>query len=237
MRKLLFFLIIVLFSAKAFSQYNFRRFSIGLGGGPNRPFSDVYTNKTGITATIYSDFYFTPFVVGGLETQIGSLKGGNRVLDPHLREFQNSYKTVLFTGKISLGQLLNYNRRSFANTIKGVYVGTGAGFIYNKMKFVTRIKPDGQNNYTFPGKDSGINMVIPATAGIGFNIDDAWDETRYIISVGYQMNLTFGEGMDGFNDPPSIFENNYNDMYSYATISVKYCYGRKAAFYRPFRYK
>ena len=237
LKTLLFFFISLIITVDAFAQYNFRRFSVGLGGGPNRPFSDVYTNKTGPTATIYTDFYFTPFVVGGIEAQIGSLKGGNRITDPHLREFENAHKTLLFTGKISLGQLLNYNRRSFLNTIKGVYMGTGAGFMYNKMVFVTRIKPDGLNNYTFPGDDSGVNLVVPAMIGIAFNIDDAWDETRYIVSAGYQMNLTFGEGMDGFNDPPKVFENNFNDMYSYATLSVKYAFGRKGAFYRPFRYR
>ena len=159
LKTLLFFFISLIITVDAFAQYNFRRFSVGLGGGPNRPFSDVYTNKTGPTATIYTDFYFTPFVVGGIEAQIGSLRGGNRITDPHLREFENAHKTLLFTGKISLGQLLNYNRRSFLNTIKGVYMGTGAGFMYNKMVFVTRIKPDGLNNYTFPGDDSGVNFA------------------------------------------------------------------------------
>ena len=236
MKKLVFSLLALLCASDGFSQYNFHRWSLGLGGGPNRPFSDVYTNKSGPGAVVYSDFYLTPFVVAGAELQFGTLTGGNRISDPHLREFKNSYKTFMFTGKLSLGQLLNYNRRSALNTFKGVYIGSGFGFIMNNMVFVTRIKPDGQNNYTFPGADSGINLVIPASAGIAFNIDDGWGETRYILSVGYQMNLTFGEGMDGFNDPPERFENNYHDMYSYATVSLKYCFGKKAVHYRPFRY-
>jgi hypothetical protein len=236
LKKLVFFLIASFICQDAFSQYNFHRFSIGIAGGPNRPFSDVSRNKMGGAITINSDFYFTPFVIGGVEGQVGKLTGGDRILDPHLREFENSYKTVLFTGRFALGQLLNYNRRSILNTFKGLYVGSGWGLIFNKMSFVTRIKPDGMNNYTFPGEDSGVNLVVPATAGIAFNIVDGWDETRYIISAGYQMNLTFGEGMDGFNDPPEKFENNYNDMYSYATLSLKYCFGRKGVHYRPFRY-
>lgn len=235
MKKLLFFLCGIFIYTGASAQYNFHRFSLGLGVGPNRPFSDVYTNKMAGAATIYSDFYFTPFVIGGAELQLGQLMGGNRVSDKHLREFKNSYKTLMFTGKVALGQLLNYNRRSILNTFKGVYIGSGAGFLFNNMTFVTRIKPDG-SNYEFPGDDSGVNLVIPGTAGIAFNIVDGWDETRYILSVGYQMNLTFGEGMDGFNDPPSKFENNYNDMYSYATINLKYCFGRYGVHYRPFRY-
>jgi hypothetical protein len=236
LKKLVFFLFSIVIHSSAFSQYNFHRLSLGLGGGPNRPFSDVYTNKAGGAAAIYGDFYFTPFVTGGIEGQFGSLTGGNRLTDPHLREFKNTYKAVVFTGRLALGELLNYNRRSILNTFKGVYVGSGFGFIFNRMAFVTRIKPDGFSNYTFPGKDSGVNLVIPAMAGISFNFLDSWAETRYILSAGYQMNLTFGEGMDGFNDPPTIFENNYHDMYSYANLTLKYCFGRKAAHYRPFAY-
>lgn len=236
MKKLLLLFLTIFAFSGAYAQYNFHRWSVGIGGGPNRPFSDVYTNKSGVAATIYSDFYFTPFVTGGLEAQFGKLAGGNRLTDKHLREFNNAYKAFTFTGKLALGELLNYNRRSLLNTFKGVYIGSGFGFLFNKMAFVTRVKPDGFNNYTFPGDDSGVNLVIPATAGISFNIVDGWSETRYIVSAGYQMNLTFGEGMDGFNDPPERFENNYNDMYSYATLSVKYCFGKRAAFYRPFRY-
>ena len=236
MKKLVFFFVAIFSFSDAFSQYNFHRFSLGLGLGPNRPFSDVYTNKVGPALAVYADFHLTPFVILGAEGQLGRLTGGNRLTDPHLREFENTYRALIFTTKFSLGELLNYNRRSILNTFKGLYVGSGAGFIVNNMTFVTRIKPDGFSNYTFPGEDSGINMVVPATAGINFNIVDGWGETRYILSAGYQMNITFGEGMDGFNDPPEVFENNYNDMYSYATLSLKYCFGRKGVFYRPFRY-
>lgn len=236
MKKLLFLLLGIFFFSGARAQYNFHRWSVGISGGPNRPFSDVYTNKSDRSFSLNSDFYFTPFITGGVEAQIGRLSGGNRLTDPHLREFDNAYKAVIFNGKLSLGELLNYNRRNLLNTFKGLYIGSGFGFLFNKMAFVTRIKPDGKNDYTFPGKDSGVNFVIPATAGINFNIVDGWSETRYIVSAGYQMNLTFGEGMDGFNDPPEKFENNYKDMYSYATISVKYCFGKRAAHYRPFAY-
>ena len=236
MKKFVFILFSIFSFSDAFSQYNFHRWSVGLGAGPNEPFSDVSRNKTGPAATLYSDFYFTPFVIGGVEAQFGNLTGGDRVLDPHLREFQNSYKAVIFTGKFALGQLLNYNRRSILNTFKGLYIGSGGGFIFNKMAFVTREKPDGFSGYIFPGKDSGVNLVVPAMAGINFNIVDGWGETRYILGAGYQMNLTFGEGMDGFNDPPEKFENNYNDMYSFTTLSLRYCFGKYGVHYRPFRY-
>ena len=105
------------------------------------------------------------------------------------------------------------------------------------MTVITREKLESDGRiYKFPGKNASINVLIPVTAGINFNFLDAWDETRYILSIGYQMNVTFGEGMDGYNDPPSKFKNNDSDMYAFATIGIKYCFGRQAVFYRPFRY-
>ncbi len=221
--------------SSAFSQYNFRRYSIGIGGGMNEPYSDVKYNDRSPAFTLNGDFYLTPFIIGGLEAQFGKLQGGDMANDKHLREFNNSYITSTLNARVALGELLNYHRPSILNSFKGLYIGSGVGFIKNKMTFVTRIKPDG-SNYEFPGKDASINLVVPLTAGINFNFLDGWDETRYIMTLGYQMNVTFGEGMDGFNDPPSEFENDNNDMFAYATIGVKYCFGRKAPFYRPFRY-
>ncbi|MEO8795458.1 MAG: hypothetical protein ABI390_08310 [Daejeonella sp.] len=235
MKKLLFLIFGIFISTSAFSQYNFRRYSIGIGGGMNEPYSDVKVNHRSPAFTLNGDFYLTPFIIGGLESQFGTLRGGSQFDDKHLRQFENSYVTTTVNTKFALGELLNYHRRSFLNSIKGLYIGSGVGFIKNKMTFVTRIKPDG-SNYEFPGKDASINLVVPLHAGINFNFLDAWDETRYIMTLGYQMNVTFGEGMDGFNDPPKKFENDNNDMFAFATIGVKYCFGRQAPFYRPFRY-
>ncbi|HYK77598.1 MAG TPA: outer membrane beta-barrel protein [Daejeonella sp.] len=220
---------------KVQAQYNFRRYSVGIGAGVTQPYSDMAFNKRAVGIELSCDFYLTPFLTAGLEGQFGRLTGGDRFNDPHLREFDNRYLALTINGKAAFGELLNYNRRGIQNAFKGLYVGAGAGFIKNKMHFVTRVKGDG-SNYTFPGADAGINLQVPFMAGISFNIPDAWDETRYILSVGYQMNVIFGEGMDGFNDPPSKFKNYYHDMYSFSTISLKYCFGRKAPFYRSFRY-
>lgn len=182
------------------------------------------------------DTYLTPFIYGGLEAQAGTLKGGDRLTNAHRREFKNNYVTGLVTVKLALGEFLNYRRPGMLNKIKGLYVGSGLGMIRNKLIYVTRIKDDG-SYYRFPGTKNSFNLVLPLMTGLTFNFEDGWGETRYIVGLGYQMNVTFGEGMDGFNDPPAKFENNNNDMYSLATLSLKYCFGRHGVFYKPFRYK
>ena len=237
MKKLLFFLLGILIYSNAFSQYNFKRYSLGIGGGMNEPYSDVKVNQMSPAITLNGDFYLTPFIIGGVEAQFGKLRGGGFFTDEHKRQFENSYLTTTLNTRFALGELLNYHRKDFFNSIKGLYVGTGFGFIKNQMTVITREKLESDGRiYKFPGKNASINVLIPVTAGINFNFLDAWDETRYILSIGYQMNVTFGEGMDGYNDPPSKFKNNDSDMYAFATIGIKYCFGRQAVFYRPFRY-
>ena len=238
MKKLLFLLFGIFIYSNAFSQYNFRRYSLGLGVGMNQPYSDVKLNRNSPAFTLNGDFYLTPFIIGGLETQFGKLKGGGITADEHKREFENTYVTTTLTTRFALGELLNYHRISPLNSIKGLYLGAGAGFLKNTMTVVTRQKIEADGSiYKFPGQDSGINFMVPLVAGINFNFLDAWYETRYIMTIGYQMNVTFGEGMDGFNDPlREGFKNNDSDMFAYATIGLKYCFGRKAPFYRPFAF-
>jgi hypothetical protein len=88
-------------------------------------------------------------------------------------------------------------------------------------------------DYVFPGADNSVNFVVPLNVGIHWEIKDYWNETRYIIGMNYQSNLTFGEGLDGYNDPKSIFKNDGVDIYNMGTISVKYCFGPSHGFYRP----
>jgi hypothetical protein len=67
--------------------------------------------------------------------------------------------------------------------------------------------------------------MIPVSTGINFNVLDRWGYTRYIFSLNYQMNVTFGEGLDGYNDPAAKFKNSYPDFYSFASVGVKVCFG------------
>ena len=223
-------------------QFNFKRYGIGLSTGVTHAFTDVPEMKIAPSIVLTADYFITPFVSTYLDLQFGNIKGGSKEVDfanlpnKHGREFSNSYLSATLNTRLALGQLVYYEDNRIVNAIKGLYLGLGVGLIQNNVKNV-RVQPLVQPNqtvgYVFPGVNNSTNVTVPLNVGINFEIKDSWSETRYILGVNYQSNLTFGEGLDGYNDPPEIFENNGFDMYNMGTISFKYCFGPSHGFYRP----
>lgn len=213
-----------------FGQYkNFSKLSIGLGIGMTNSFTDVQISGRAQSARFNSDYFFTPFITAGIEAQFGSLHGGDAIKDLHGREFTNSYKTVFANGKAHLGQFIDYERTPFLNNIKGLYLGVGVGMISNSMTKIIRTRDDG---HTFAGVDKSNNIILPISAGLEYGLDDYWGKTRFIITAGFQYNFAFGEGLDGYNDPRSVYENNMPDTYINTTIGLKYCFGPEGLFGR-----
>lgn len=229
MKRLFLFSIGCLFCSAASAQFNYYRLSLGLGAGTTQAYADVQkvTLKPTIIGTF--DYNLTPFSSIGLEFQKGNISGGDRVLDSHLRYFDNSYMAVIFGGKVHLGQFVDFESSGFLNALKGFYVGAGLGMVKNKMADIVRSKPADPNNveggyYEFPGKDASTDLMLPINTGISFNVMDQWRFTKYIFGINYQFSPMFGEGIDGYNDPPAKFRNG-RDYYGVASISIKYCFG------------
>nr|WP_199157395.1 hypothetical protein [Pedobacter sp. ASV2] len=211
------------------AQSNYFKWSGGIGAGINHSSTDVYKGSWGHTFYGVIDHHFTPFLTGGIEAQYGLIQGGDIVNDPHNRQFVNEYSSVALSGKAMIGEFINYERNDFLNYIKGLYVGLGVGVINNNLTQVVRYKPSWAKidpNYgPFPGKDKSVNLWVPLNLGINFFINDAYGYPRYIINVNAQSNYTFGEGLDGYDDPTTKFKNYDPDTYNVYSIGVKYFFG------------
>lgn len=229
LKKFLLFTVGCLICSVASAQFNYYRLSLGLGAGTTQAYADV--NKVVQKPTLIGsvDYNLTPFSSVGLEVQKGSISGGDKVLDPHLRYFNNSYMAIILGGKVQLGQFVDFESSGVLNALKGFYIGTGIGMVKNKMADIVRQKPDLSNPenpgvYVFPGMDSSTDLMLPINTGISFAIMDQWRFTKYIFGINYQFNPMFGEGIDGYNDPPAKFRNG-RDYYGVASFSIKYCFG------------
>ncbi|MBC7915944.1 MAG: hypothetical protein H7Y07_17680 [Pyrinomonadaceae bacterium] len=230
MKRLLLFFIGCLFSTLVSAQYNHYRLSVGGGLGVARAFGDL--EKNFIRPAIYGtyDYNFTPFVSVGLEIQKGYLKGGDSInleIDAHQRFFKSSYLAATVSGKVQLGQFIDFERSNLLYAIRGFYIGTGIGLLNSKMQDIKRTK----GSYTFPGKDSGMDFMIPINTGISFNFIDKWGFTKFKLGFNYQLNMVLGENLDGYNDPPTVFKNQHGDFYGVTSISFKYCYGPEGLHY------
>lgn len=216
---------VLLLSINVRAQSNFYKMTIGAGAGLTQSFTDVAKHDFGLAGYGSFDYNFTPFLSLGFEGQMGEINGGDVYNDPYNRQFINRYKAFNLNGKVSLGALIDYGRTGFANAIKGLYVGAGAGVVMNKMRFIVRERPDDASGYIFPGLDSSKDLLIPLNLGINFNFMNKYGYHKYGININYQSNITLGEGLDGYDDSPTKFKNGYPDVYNYFSIGLRYHFG------------
>ena len=215
----------------AFSQSNFHKFAAGAGIGVNAAYADLAKKRPAQTFTANLDYRTTPFSSFGLELQYGTLTGGDRETDPYKRYFKNDYAAISLGAKVQLGQIADYHNSGFLYAIRGLYTGLGVGLIRNSMSDgeIVRVQPG--TGHVFPGTNKSINMVVPANAGINFNVPDRWGYTRLIFNFNYQFNVTFGEGLDGYNDASrgGAFSK-IPDMYGVASVGMRVCFGREGVY-------
>ncbi|MGI4020773.1 MAG: hypothetical protein ACRYFA_04645 [Janthinobacterium lividum] len=226
--------LLFLCSKISFAQlgYNYSSYSVGLGGGVATADADLNKkiNKIAFFGTV--SYNYSPFVTFTGEFQVGKLAGGNTVTDKDTRAFVNNFKALNFYADLQMGELIDYKDYILLNVIKNIYVGTGIGVIYNKMAFVQRVSLNNPG-YVFPGQDASTELMIPLRIGYEFKLYDFYREPSIRINVGYQMNLAYGEGLDGYNDQPQIFDNHHVDRYSLIGVGVKYGFGRPVSYRKP----
>lgn len=154
---------------------------------------------------------------------MGQIAGGDLQTDPNNRQFVNDYKAVSFNGKIYLGSILNYDFNRFANSIKGLYVGSGLGLMKNNISAIVRKQPG--TGYIFPGTNSSVEPFVPLNLGINFYFPDHRGDYRYVVNLNFQGSISLGEGMDGYDDSPVTFRNTSPDIYSFFSVGFRYNIG------------
>ena len=229
-------LLLVFIGSFSFAQSNYFGMSYGFGGGINKSYTDVYKGTYGYTAYGVIDYHITPFVTLGLEGQYGMVQGGDIKNDPHNRQFTNKYTAISANAKLMLGELVDYDRSEFLYNIRGLYAGVGLGIINNNITDIVRYKPswaaDNPGYGPFPGEDKSLNLLVPINFGFNYYINDGYGYMRYVININAQSNFTFGEGLDGYNDPSAKFKNYSPDVYNTYTIGFKYMFGKIRVYHK-----
>lgn len=241
---LLFVLVCASVMAKAQSGFNYYEWGAGIGASYMRGFDDLNKQVWHPGANIFLTYNYTPFVPISLDLHVGTLEGGG--LTPNRDKFgrysKNNFKALMLHGDLQAGEIIDYDNDNFLNALKNFYIGTGVGAVYNNIVKIQRTNPPGysQNGpigttIGFEGKNSGINLVIPLRLGYEFKIFDDYDQVGYTITLGWQHNLTFAEGLDGYNDNPAKFKNNAPDQYAQFNISFKYNFGNTVSYTKLIR--
>ncbi|HET8829282.1 MAG TPA: hypothetical protein VFM79_08060, partial [Pelobium sp.] len=146
MKKIIFILLLFV-SAQAFSQAEFNRIGFGVNAGVTTAFTGLtyglselpglngFNAKKTLTSNKSKvlggslDFYFTPFIYGGLEYNMVQLKDGT---DKHNRAFISDFSSIELRGNVSAGQFIDFSYSPFLYAIRNVNAGIGIGFISGK---------------------------------------------------------------------------------------------------------
>lgn len=239
MKKYILFFVLAFAAAavKAQSGFNYYQLGVGLGASYGKAEADLKKQDYHPAFNLNFVYNFTPYVPITAELQKGTFSGGgpSATEDASGRYFTNSYFSFNIHADLQAGEIMDYGDSWFLDRIKGLYLGTGLGFIYNNMTRIERynrfpnnniyVYPDPRSIEGFQGKNNGLNLIIPIRLGYEFKIYDDYDQPRYGIDLGIQHYFDIGEGIDGYNDNPGKYKNNALDQYTFVTIGFKYNFG------------
>lgn len=207
----------VFLSTKAYSQFNFYKFSAGVGTGLNLPFADTKKANYSLATRFDADYYFTPYISSGLEFQYGNMRGG----EFSKRHFNNDFKLIAWNAKMQLGQFYDrYDRLNFLTSIiRGLYMGAGLGVIRNNAVGY-------REDADVPGGLITLNslnhdLIFPFSTGINLYLKDKYGMDRWELNFEFQFVSAMEDAMDADISPTS----NFNDVYNYVSGAIKYRFG------------
>lgn len=230
MKRIYIFLLCALAGLQASAQSNFYKLSVGAGGGFTVGYGDLRSQSMSPAVVGNAEFYFTPYVSAGVEGQLGRIKSGDTTAG--YAHYNNKYKAASVYARLAAGAFMNHTYRptTLKKLVRGVYVGTGIGLLRNNI--TDRYPAINVNPRVDQGKRASWDAFIPLNVGINYGISEKNGYERFVINLNYQGNLTFGEGMDGFDQNPLFVQNTSRDIYTFTSIGIKYKFGPVGYFKR-----
>jgi len=225
-KRYIFFLPILFFALSAHAQValNYRQYGLGVGASYIRGYTDVNIQNNHFAQYVNFTYYLTAYIPLTAEIQKGTLSGGSLTLDPSGRVYNNNYGALIFHGDYQAGQFID-NDDFFSGLLKNFYLGTGFGLISNNNA-VQRTAPT-DPNYVFPGQDNSLELMVPIRFGYEIKIMNSFGEPFLRIDLGYVHNVVFGDGLDGYTDPPKSFKNNFPDQFRQISFGIKFDFGKR----------
>lgn len=209
--------LIFVLCAPCLAQYNFYKYSFGVGGGITLPFADTKKAEYSLANQIVVNYYFTPYISTGIETQFGNMRGGKEGQG----NFTNTFALTNLNAKTHLGQFYDRFDRlnDFYWLVRGLYAGAGMGIIRNDVRAykVDTAVVGGIRDI------SGINhdLIFAFNIGLNLYLPDFYGRDRWEINFNMQFVTSMEDGMDGGLNPKSSF----NDVYNYFSTGIRYRFG------------
>ena len=202
--------LVFVFCTPGAAQYNFYKYSFGIGGGITLPFGDVRSVNYSLANQVSADYYFTPNINTGIEVQFGNMRGG----DQDKNHFTNTFVLTAWNTRMQLGQFYGrFDRLSrLLWLMRGLYGGAGVGIIRNNVLAV-------KSGVGFTNINRGV--IFPFTGGYNLYLQDMYERDRWELNFSMQFVVGLEDAMDGDLNPNSQF----NDVYNYFSTGIRYKFG------------
>jgi hypothetical protein len=190
-------------------------FSLSLGGGFTNMYSSI-TKKNFQPAGVGDFSYnFTPYISVGIEGQRGYLAEGE---NDNIKVGPEYSKSIFYAAnvnaRVGLGQWLDKNNY-VTQTLGGLYLGTGVGYLNNSVLNVKYIYvPDDNNTITYKTQ----TIIVPFNVGLNEDLPIY----KMGVNINWQYNFTNVNGLDGFN----FNGHHFKDGYSLLSLSICYYFGK-----------
>lgn len=224
MKNIVITLILLAFSVNLKAQvgYNYPQYDLGFGVGiNNRVGSDYHNYQSKVNGNVSFTYNYTPYLNYIIEYQKGSLAGDSLTFRPGY-SYNDQYTSLAFRAQLQAGELIDYDGSDFNNAIKNLYLGAGVGVIYSNV-----------NSYSFGALTSQLNtsnIFLPVKVGYEFKIFNDYDEPWVKIDLGYQINFTLTDKLDG------LVSGSNKDGFSQAVINFKFSLGGVTSYRKKISY-
>ncbi len=216
-------------TSKAQIGYDYSQYDFGTSVAFNSFYGDVQTSVSTKSINFNFDYNQTPFVNYIFEFQAGKLEGGNENTDLLGRQFTADYTYYAFRLQLQGGEVIDYSQSRLMNALKNLYIGAGLGMIYSNITSINRYSILSPGYYT-PGVNSASELFLPARIGYELKLFNQNQRPDVKIDVGYQMNLVFGDELDGFKAGA------HNDALGQFTIGLKISVGGVTSYRKQISY-
>ena len=223
---------IIISSSATCQDFNTKSLGIGIETSVVRGFTNLNTQYLHAAESLSISYLYDTYTTASLEVQKGTLSGGGLSVskDRYGRMYTNNYLNFLFHVDVQLGTVIDIDNTVHIDDsyslFKKIYFGVGDGYIFNsnKVQRTNIISENGPLTYIFPGQDVSKNFVLSIRCGYSFPIYDNFNNQIFKLNIGFANNYCYGNGLDGYNDPPTLFKHKHTDIYMQLTTGLTYLF-------------
>ncbi|HYH57130.1 MAG TPA: outer membrane beta-barrel protein [Anseongella sp.] len=218
------FLLLPLF---AFSQFNYKKVSLSLGGGATVPHTDITDFSFAPVISGGAHYNISPYAAIGIDVETGKLEGNYSTLqntsegprNVPVNSFTNKFLTAAVDARLQMGQFTGREVSGFSAVLSRLYAGTGMGIV--------RSDAESQNPDEITRQYKSTDFIVPVFAGLNIPLLKELDLEILTLFLNYRLNISFSDDLDALDHAGSTSD----DYFSSISAGVRFNIGPRSPYF------